>query len=263
MSAASLERRYHPAPAGQGLLEATLAIGMILVGLGAVLSLTLQNVSATNASSQRLIAAQLAREAIEAVRAQRDSNWLAAGNSRPTQVWDDGVCSNSFTACKVDGDCGTGNTCRVLHDSSDCTVCNAAIVAFTPGDPAPPPKPGKLAIAMLSDMYPSPSRDVDGSSMPGLELYRQSQYYDWVQFGSDVVLPGYNPTGYRRIVLLDPVCSNGTTVETEVGSYGCPNDSWTKIGVRVEATLSWPAAGVFGNSGRRKLTLVEYLYNWR
>ncbi len=78
-------------PAGQGLLEAMLAIGLILMGLGAVLALTLKNISAVADSGQRIVAANLAREAIDVARGIRDSNWLKAANSAPATFWDDGL----------------------------------------------------------------------------------------------------------------------------------------------------------------------------
>lgn len=234
-----------PFALGQGLLEATLAIGMILVGLGAILSLTLQNVAATVASNQRLTAAQLAREGLDAIRQVRDSNWLKATNSQPSTAWDQG-----------------------LADSVDCGLqCNAALVIFTPGDPTPPAQASTLEVRLLSDVYAAvPSRDVDGdvANMPELEFYRHNQDHEWVQFDSLPALAGYGATNYRRIVLLDPVCREDATgtVRTRVNQFACDGGE-SKIGLRAEATVSWPSASAFGGQGRRKLTLVEYLYNWR
>ncbi|GEM_PF-400741 len=237
-------------PRGQGLLEATLAIGMILVGLGAVLALTIQNVSATTASTQRLTAGQLAREAIEAVRATRDSNWLAAGNNYPTCVWDEGL--------KDDSSCVPGQ-------------CNGAIIKFVPdgASPCPPasPPPTDTAVHYVSGLYGgNQSRDVDSVAMPHVELYQHYLTYEWKQFSSLTPVPnGYNATGYRRLVLIDPVCRLNiapNTIETQVGEFDCQG-GWTKIGLRVESIVSWPAGGIFGGQGRRQLALVEYLYNWR
>lgn len=62
---------------GQGLLEAIIAIGIILTATIASLTLIVSSIEASRGVRERLIASNLAREGIEAVRAARDSNWLA------------------------------------------------------------------------------------------------------------------------------------------------------------------------------------------
>ena len=62
---------------GQGLLEAIIAIGIILTATIASLTLIVSSIEASRGVRERLIASNLAREGIEAVRAVRDSNWLA------------------------------------------------------------------------------------------------------------------------------------------------------------------------------------------
>ena len=74
-------------PTGQGLLEATIAIGVVLVGLIGTVTLTTSTVVSSGESESRIVAANLAREGIEAVRIIRDSNWL----SGPTTSWDSGI----------------------------------------------------------------------------------------------------------------------------------------------------------------------------
>jgi Tfp pilus assembly protein PilV len=62
---------------GQGLLEAIIAIGVILTSTIASLTLIIVSIEANRGVRERLIAVNLAREAIEVVRMMRDSNWLA------------------------------------------------------------------------------------------------------------------------------------------------------------------------------------------
>lgn len=62
---------------GQGLLEAVIALSIIVTGLVGALSLAVSNLSNSNDSVQRVIAGNLAREGVEVVRNIRDSNWLA------------------------------------------------------------------------------------------------------------------------------------------------------------------------------------------
>ncbi|MDO8582279.1 MAG: hypothetical protein Q7S16_05415, partial [bacterium] len=70
---------------GQGLLEAVIALGIIITGVVAALTLAIGSLSAAGASESRLIAANFAREGIELVRNQRDSNWVGA------RSWDKGI----------------------------------------------------------------------------------------------------------------------------------------------------------------------------
>ena len=67
---------------GQGLLEAIISIGIIVSGVVGVMNLTLTNQAAVEETSVRLAAVNLAREGIEVIRNQRDSNWLNR------QIWD-------------------------------------------------------------------------------------------------------------------------------------------------------------------------------
>jgi len=72
---------------GQGLLEATIAIGVILAGLIGTVTLTTSSIISSGESENRIVAGNLAREGIEAVRVMRDSNWLAG----PSTAWDSGL----------------------------------------------------------------------------------------------------------------------------------------------------------------------------
>lgn len=83
-------------PRGQGLLEVIIAFAVVGVGLGASLTLLLTGGVENRRAELRSVAANLGREAIEVVRAQRDSNWLAGnpfdnglyGTTAGTTTWD-------------------------------------------------------------------------------------------------------------------------------------------------------------------------------
>jgi prepilin-type N-terminal cleavage/methylation domain-containing protein len=62
---------------GFTLIELLIAITIFLIGIMAAFSLTLNNLNNAKENSNRVIAADLAREGIEIVRNIRDSNWLA------------------------------------------------------------------------------------------------------------------------------------------------------------------------------------------
>lgn len=70
---------------GQGLLEAVIALGIIITGIVAALTLAIGSLSGAGASESRIIAVNLAREGIEIVRNRRDSNWVAV------RSWDAGI----------------------------------------------------------------------------------------------------------------------------------------------------------------------------
>ncbi len=61
---------------GQNLLEAIIAIGVILTAVIGSSTLIISSITAGRASQNRTEAANFAREGIEIVRAMRDSNWL-------------------------------------------------------------------------------------------------------------------------------------------------------------------------------------------
>lgn len=61
---------------GQGLIEMLIAIGIILTAVVGGLSLMVASFSAERESSNRIIAANLAREGVEIARNLRDSSWI-------------------------------------------------------------------------------------------------------------------------------------------------------------------------------------------
>ena len=61
---------------GQSILEVIIAIGVITTGLVGALSLATANISSAKENESRVVAYNLAREALEIVRNIRDSNWL-------------------------------------------------------------------------------------------------------------------------------------------------------------------------------------------
>lgn len=70
---------------GQSLMEMIFAIGILLIVVSAILALTASNLVGQKESESQIIANNLAREGIEAIRNIRDSNWLAG------QQWDEGL----------------------------------------------------------------------------------------------------------------------------------------------------------------------------
>lgn len=59
------------------LLEVTMAMGVLVIGILGVFSLVLQNAKVQTVNKQYLTASMLAQEGIEIVRNKRDDNWMA------------------------------------------------------------------------------------------------------------------------------------------------------------------------------------------
>lgn len=66
---------------GQTLIEAIIGISVLIAGTVTALALGIMTIRSGQVSQSRTIADNLAREAIEQVRAVRDSNWLADQNA--------------------------------------------------------------------------------------------------------------------------------------------------------------------------------------
>jgi type II secretory pathway pseudopilin PulG len=65
---------------GFTILEMTVVIFIIVVGLTGIITLAHQNVQTVSIDKNTLIASQLAQEGLETVRAKRDTNWLQGAN---------------------------------------------------------------------------------------------------------------------------------------------------------------------------------------
>ena len=80
---------------GQGLLELVMALGILVAGLTVVLNVAIANTVFNRESSQRAVAASLAREGIEAVEHIRFSN-IDLGVLRTS--WDQDLAAGSYVA---------------------------------------------------------------------------------------------------------------------------------------------------------------------
>ncbi|MDP2656463.1 MAG: prepilin-type N-terminal cleavage/methylation domain-containing protein [bacterium] len=123
-----------PNQQGQTIIEVLIAIIVMLTGMLGVLALAQSNVNTERFGSDRLVATQLAREAIEEIRARRDTNFISSlqmpieeGQTEPAEVlWDDGLGIGNTMGCgELDGIGGltfsapTGELCPPLLLSRD------------------------------------------------------------------------------------------------------------------------------------------------
>jgi Tfp pilus assembly protein PilV len=93
---------------GFTLMEAIVAIFVIITGIVGVMTLITFTITSAQISKDKLIAAYLAQEGIEIVRNIRDTNWLEQyTNPNP---WDEGLsvaecsgtCDEAINGCRVD-----------------------------------------------------------------------------------------------------------------------------------------------------------------
>lgn len=84
---------------GVGLVEGIVAIAILVTGIISVVSLSISNLSASESVEARLVAVNLAREGVEAVRSIRDGNWLKgyANETAGANAWDTGLTSLDTT----------------------------------------------------------------------------------------------------------------------------------------------------------------------
>ena len=111
---------------GQGFMEVIVAFGIMIMGIVSILILTSYNLTAADYGEKRLIASNLAREALEVIRNVRDSNWLA-GND-----WDGGLPVNQsvsdyrqivkFTETDTGGGYDLQGVAEGLETCSDCKL---------------------------------------------------------------------------------------------------------------------------------------------
>lgn len=77
---------------GQTMIEAVVAVGMLLFTVYAMSQLSLVSIRGGMFSKNQLLATQLAREAIEVIRSKRDANWLNRQSHPASRIkFDEGV----------------------------------------------------------------------------------------------------------------------------------------------------------------------------
>lgn len=105
---------------GFTLLEAIVAIFVLIVAISGSFTLINYVISSTPVTTSKLIASYMAQEGIELIRNIRDTNWLQA-----TGVWDKGLSSECTGACQ----CIDANGCVV--DYADTNQLDPILQAYT------------------------------------------------------------------------------------------------------------------------------------
>lgn len=185
---------------GQGLLELIVAIGIIIAGVVATLTLVISSIQAGRKSADKIIASNLAREGIEIVRNIRDSNWITTGSN-----WDDGLIS------------GTDPTAIPIIDNT-----NATSLDFTPSNF------GAVCVVGKPDctkIYKSDSYYIQRSDPSNLS---ETYFYRLLYLNPICRNPN---DGTEKIV------EKGESSTCGLASYVSYTE---KIGIRVISEIHWP-----------------------
>lgn len=211
---------------GVTILEAVVAIFVIMVGLISALALIISSIAGARTSKNQLIAGNLARQAIEVVHAKRDTNWLKieSGAIDPSE-WDKELYGNgsAYTAIlNFQDDIAQPDFMKwnILYG-----------LAFYFGDPEP----------LVLRVYQN--------DRGGWKVYNQ-----YIAAG---LPPGAVYTGFRLALSTKPICSDESIMEN---GFSCESQAppLTKIGIQVKATVKWLESGI-----DKTYEQEERIYNWK
>ena len=230
---------------GQSLIELSVSVGITSMALITILSLITVSIITQRKSSNYYTAVNLAREAIEAARNIRDTNWLLIEQQENagsvTTKWDDN-----------------------LHDS----LTYSAVLRFDPDNVFPTTQSKYLfdftEIGSILD-----SRKI---------IYKKNLVGNGTIYLDYATVAGCfndcSETTFKRWVYLKPIC-DGSYPNRPVSLDNCDKDQITnnficnnggacdpnsapQIGIRVIVEVNWQEG-----SKSNSLKLVEDLYNWR
>lgn len=224
--------------AGFTLLETVVAIAIILFGLVSLISLSTTSLVSGEITSDEFVAANIAREGIEVVRAQRDSNWLALSTNPASSVlWNDGLFQNQV------GEPGG--------------VDYTAVLTLDPGAPT----------------YFDFSPDSFGDSCTGTTPYDCSLLWQhhtdpiYFQAGEDLY-PLFDPsvyttTRFSRLLSLYPLCRSTVTESDEqvISSGTCSaalGPTYEQVGIDIVVEVRWT-----GRGEPHSYTVEEHMYDWQ
>ncbi|MFC1597909.1 hypothetical protein ACFL2M_00035 [Patescibacteria group bacterium] len=221
--------------AGFSLLESVIAIGVILVGLVSIVTLSTVTLVGGTATSNRYIATNLAQEAVEVVRQVRDTNWLEYDSDSVT-AWNDGLYG-------FDGATPDYSAVVTLFDKG----ASGSYLAFNPDS--------------FGDICPAAPFPAYDCTAVWLNSSKQN-YFQTTSSMFDSGSADYEQTQFSRLVYLNPICRNATdeTDEQVISSGECVDlgaDYW-QVGVDVVVEVQWLEKGA-----TKSFTLEEYLYDWK
>lgn len=194
---------------GQTLIELLTALFVLSVALVGALSLATSNAQSQQIGTGRLIASNLAREAIEIARALRDTNWLMGFSG---EEWDTGLADASGT-----------HHCAILSP-----------VRFVSADD----------VYASPFRFVECKKDAGGADVTVDPLYRVIREPSGAFSQAGETDGGASVNMYRKI-RFDPICLSAG-VEELVTDGDCAAGA-THIGVSVTAAVWWSQGGKLFN----------------
>lgn len=240
---------------GQGLLEAIIGIGVILAGTVGTITLVSSTVRAGRTTNNEIVAASLAREGIEVVRAQRDSNWLKIQANQDT-------------------DPGLAGLQLQTYDGvfSEAAPQHFTVPVFTENN-------NNWGIETI--VVPPTTSEFDALCNIGVDQWICAQVFEKSGVFVQRVSPpspqsnGYAESRFKRMLRLNPICRRDVEpVSSPDGIPDVPADEriasddgqtcatvgvgFLMVGVQVLSKVQWLEAG-----GADSVQLEGRLYNWK
>ncbi len=242
--------KWSSGDAGFTLIEGIIATGIISTALIVGLSLAYSNLTAAQANSDRIIAANLAREGLEVMRNVRDSNWIRRAlnidknDSLPDlqfYVWDDFLDYSNEPPVGIKGYADIYLNPDFNEISTDFRTQYALRSA--------PPSGGSY------DLLPCVT-----AGTVSCRIQKKNNVY----FQNTTAINGATFTPFYRRISIKPVCLNASKEYVdEFDDPTNPIDNCTGSGEEKIANLI--ISTVMWKRGNKILdvTVKEKLYNWR
>lgn len=218
---------------GFTLIEAVIAMGIIVVGLVALVALAWISVTSSRSANDTFVAASIAQEGIEAVRSIRDTNWLLYDSDSTTE-WSAGLKSSTGI------DYSAGLTKETTNLEQQWTL-DFAVDAF--------------------------GQQCDGADGPYdcTALWTDPSHTEYIQYASGSFdSSAFEQTRFQRVLYLYPICRDPQNDDDEVVLNTATDTCATKglqyeqVGVNVIVLVHWPGRGKVN-----EYALEERLYDWR
>jgi len=223
------------------LTETIIAMSIFAIGITLSSALVAGSLRNINTSKNRVIAVNLAREGIEAVRNMRDTNWLKYSSKRRT-CWNHMPSSNPAEACNGDSPITPGR--YIVYKSEDQRWRLQQINEADTFDET---------FLYTVDIDTSFDTDSDGNKENDSDMYNH-RISDIDDEFDNYALGRKNATltTFHRIITIDYLDNNGTPL----GEGNPVTDEYNRM--EVTADITWARGGVT-HSTELKTHLTDYL----
>jgi hypothetical protein len=227
---------------GETIMETVIALSILAIGLtfsSVLISSSLRNISI---SKNRVIAVNIAREGIEAVRNIRDTNWLKFSGRRRT-------CWNNRPQDDMGAECNGGTPINageyVVYKAED---GRWRLEEFK--KTVPPDDPFDNSILYTVDIDPDTDTNRDGDKTNDSDMYNHRLSND---NDDNDALGRANAvaTPFTRIIKIEYLANDGTAKIS-----GIPTDAENRM--RVTSTVKW-TRGAIEHTVELKTHLTDYL----